>query len=36
MMLGGFVEFVVCPDNALLAVVIRAQRGGAGKQQHSA
>jgi hypothetical protein len=33
---GGFVEFMVRPDNALLAVVIRAQRGGAGKQQRSA
>jgi hypothetical protein len=36
MMLCGFVEFVVRMDNALLTVIIRAQRSGAGEQQCSA
>jgi hypothetical protein len=31
MMLGGFVKLVVRPDDALLAVVVRAQRCGAGE-----
>ena len=33
MMLGGFVKLVVCPGDALLAVVICVQWGGAGEKQ---
>jgi hypothetical protein len=36
MMLGGFMEFVISVGDALLAVVIRAQRSGACEEECSA
>jgi hypothetical protein len=35
-MLGGFVEFVIRTGDALLAVVVRAQRAGAREEERSA
>jgi hypothetical protein len=35
MMLGGFMEFVIRAGNALLAVVVRAQRSGAREEERS-